>query len=63
MNKIYAAKNLKTNAVAFFDTFEELESFSKVHKYEFHYFSMPVFETFIDEDLFLEDGEDPSDYL
>lgn len=63
MNLLYVARNYETGELVTFEYFSELQSFSKEHKYAYNYFAVPKVEEYMDEELFLEEGDDPSDFL
>lgn len=63
MKLLYVARNQTTGETRTFINYEELNSFAKENKYVFEYFVLPIVEEYLDSEIFLEDGEDPSDYL
>lgn len=63
MNLLYIAKNCKTGEIISFSREVDLVEFAKKEKYNYRYYSLPFVQEYMDENLFLEPGDDPSDFL
>lgn len=63
MNLLYIARNCRMGEIISFVRDVELVKFAKKEKYNYQYYSIPFVQEFIDENLFLESGDDPSDFL